>query len=122
MFYALLADGVLLLHALFILFVVAGGVLVFWRCSLAFVHIPCVAWGILSAIYGWLCPLTDLENHWRSAAGKQGYEGGYIEHYLLPLIYPPGLTPAVQLVMGLSLLAINVLIYFLAWRYWRKRA
>ncbi len=111
----------MVLHATFILFVLAGGLLVFWRRGLAWVHLPCVAWGILSAIRGWICPLTDLENHWRSTAGTQGYDGGYIEHYLLPLIYPPGLTPAIQVAMGLGLLAVNVLVYLLVWRYWRPR-
>ena len=122
MIFAWLADGVVVLHAVFILFVVCVGVLVFWRQGFAWLHLPCMVWGILSAIFGWLCPLTDLENHWRNLAGAQGYEGGYIENYLLPLIYPPGLTPTVQLVMGLGLLALNGVIYGFVWRFWRARS
>ena len=121
MIYAALADAVVVLHGAFILFVVLGGGLVFWRRGLAWLHLPCVAWGILGSLYAWICPLTDLENHWRRAAGARGYEGGYIEHYLLPLIYPPGMTRGMQLALGLGLMAFNLVVYALVWRYWRGR-
>jgi len=114
--YNLLADLVLLLHATFILFVVLGGLLVFWRLGLAWLHLPCAFWGMLIELKGWICPLTYLENDLRSAAGSNGYAGGFIEHYLAPLVYPPGLTTEIQILLGLLVLFINVIIYTLVWR------
>lgn len=114
--YALLADLVLLLHAIFILFVVIGGVLVFWRFSVALIHVPCAVWGVLIELQGWICPLTHLENKLRITAGNSGYAGGYIDHYLIPLVYPPGLTSDTQILLGLSVLLINIIIYALALR------
>jgi hypothetical protein len=120
--YALLADLVLLLHAAFIAFVLLGGLLVLrWR-PLVWLHVPAVVWGILIEVQGWLCPLTPLENRLRQAAGTQGYDAGFIEHYLAPLIYPAGLTPAIQLVLAALVFLINVMIYALLWRVWRKRS
>ena len=96
MLYALLADLTLFLHATFILFVVFGGVLIFWRRGLAWLHIPCALWGIFIELQGWVCPLTYLENDLRAMAGSQGYTGGFIDHYLMPLVYPSGLTSELQ--------------------------
>jgi hypothetical protein len=71
----------------------------------------------------WICPLTPLEQRLRLAAGEGGYGGGFIEHYLLPLIYPEGLTREIQLALGLFVLAVNALVYGIwLWRKWRKRA
>ena len=114
--YALLADLVLVSHAIFILFVVLGGVLVLWRRGMVWVHIPCAAWGILIEFKGWVCPLTYLENDLRAAAGAGGYAGGFIDHYLLPLIYPSALTPGMQVLLGSAALIVNVIIYALVWR------
>ena len=114
--YALLADLALVLHATFILFVVLGGVLVFWRRGLAWVHIPAALWGILIEFQGWVCPLTYLENDLRIAAGNSGYAGGFIDHYLVPLVYPSGLTSGTQILLGLAALFINAIIYTLIWR------
>lgn len=116
MSYALLADLVLILHGIFILFVVLGGVLVLWRPGMAWIHIPCAAWGILIEFRGWICPLTYLENDLRAAAGTGGYESGFIDHYLMPLIYPSALTPGMQIVLGAAALTVNVIIYALVWR------
>ena len=116
----LAADAVLLAHLAFIAFVLAGGLLVLHRPMWAAVHLPAAAWGALAELTGTLCPLTPLENSLRRSAGAQGYEGGFIEHYILPLIYPAGLTPRVQIVLGLVVLAVNVPIYAWAWRQWRK--
>ena len=113
--YALLADLMLFLHAGFILFVVLGGVLVFWRRGLAWFHVPCVIWGILIEFQGWVCPLTYLENYLRAAAGNSGYSGGFIDHYLMPLVYPSGLTSVTQVLLGLAVLFINTVIYTLVW-------
>jgi len=109
--YRLLADGVVLLHGLFIVFVVFGGLLAWrWRWVAA-VHIPCAVWGTLVEYQGRLCPLTPLENALRTRAGEQGYTGGFIEHYLLPTIYPSGLTHRTQIVLGTIVLLINVVTY-----------
>lgn len=111
MFYRLLADVVVAVHGLFIVFVVLGGFLAWrWRW-VAGLHLPCAAWGVLIEFRHWVCPLTPLENHLRAKAGAQGYEGGFIEHYLLPVIYPGGLTPQSQLVLGTAALAVNLLAY-----------
>jgi len=105
------ADLVLLLHLAFILYATLGGLLVLrWRWS-ALLHLPALAWGVLIEFRGWICPLTFLENHLRRAAGEAGYGGGFIEHYLLPLIYPPGLARGDQMLLGGGLLLLNLLVY-----------
>ncbi|SOZ58496.1 conserved hypothetical protein; putative membrane protein [Cupriavidus taiwanensis] len=118
---AWLADLVVIAHALFIVFVVAGGLLVLRWPRAAWVHLPAAVWGVLIEWAGWICPLTPLENMLRRAAGQAGYSGGFVERYLLPLIYPAGLTPAVQLWLGLVVLVVNVAIYALWWRQRRRQ-
>jgi hypothetical protein len=111
MIYQILADVVLVLHLLFIIFVVGGGLLVLkWRW-VAFPHLPAAIWGAVIEFMGWYCPLTPLENHLRHIAGQSGYEGGFIEHYLLPVIYPHGLTSEVQIMLGIFVVAVNIVIY-----------
>lgn len=119
--YALLADMVLVLHALFVFFVVLGGLLVLWRRRFIWLHIPAAVWGILIEFRGWICPLTYLENDLRTAAGGSGYAVGFIEHYLVPLVYPSELTHEIQVLLGLAVLFINALIYALVWRRLRAR-
>lgn len=109
--YALAADAILLLHALFVVFAALGGLLVAWRRWIALLHLPAVAWAAWIELSGGICPLTPLENHFRRLAGRSAYEGGYIEQYLLPLVYPPGLTPSIQMALAALLLAINVAVY-----------
>ena len=112
----LLADLVLLLHAAFIVFVLLGGLLVLrWR-SLLWLHLPCVAWGILIELAGWICPLTPLENRLREAAGLGSYGESFIGHYLVPLIYPPGLTPGIQYLLAVVVLLVNIAVYTLVWK------
>ena len=107
------ADILLIIHLLFILFVVLGGLLVFkWRW-IALLHLPCASWGALIEFSGWICPLTPLENHYRELAGAEGYSGGFIEHYLIPLIYPAGLDKNLQIILGLTVILINGIIYAL---------
>jgi len=118
MLYRVLADGVLLLHLLFILFVVGGGLLVLHWPRLAWVHVPAAAWGALIEFAGWVCPLTPLENALRQQAGAGGYRGGFIEHYLLPVVYPGALTREIQIGLGLAVVAINAAVYL---RLWRRR-
>ena len=109
--YRLLANAVVVVHGLFILFVVFGGFLAWrWRW-LAAIHVPCAVWVVLLEFRGWICPLTPLENALRTRAGQAGYSGGFVEHYLLPAIYPSGLTPRVQMALGTFVLVVNVLSY-----------
>lgn len=115
----LLADLVLFLHAVFIVFVLFGGLLVLrWR-AVAWIHLPCAAWGILIELFGWICPLTPLENYLRSAGGSTSYQAGFIEHYLAPLVYPAGLTPGIQYLLAAIVLLVNLLIYARVWKQWR---
>ncbi|WP_116472852.1 DUF2784 domain-containing protein [Zobellella maritima] len=107
----LLADLVLVVHLLFILFALLGGLLLLWRKWLPLIHLPAAAWAMLVELQGRTCPLTPLENHLRRLAGESGYEGSFIDHYLMAIIYPPGLTPGIQLLLGLLALGVNLLIY-----------
>jgi len=109
--YRLLADAVVLVHAAFVVFVVAGGFLVWrWR-ALAWAHVPCALWGAWIEYVGWVCPLTPLENALRARAGLAGYRGGFVEHYLLPVLYPAGLTRAAQAGLGTLVVAVNLFAY-----------
>lgn len=120
MFYRVLADAVLVLHLAFILFVVAGGFAVLRWPRLAWLHLPAVLWGLSIEFFGWYCPLTPLEKALRVAGGEEAWGGGFIAHYLVPLIYPPGLTRGVQFALGGFVLAVNLVAYGLAWR--RRRS
>ncbi len=113
MLYTLAADLTVILHLVFIIFVIIGGLLVLkWR-RLAYVHIPAAIWGALIEFKQWICPLTPLENWLRAQGGATGYQGGFIDHYLIPIIYPPGLTVWHQIVLGVMVLVLNGGIY--AW-------
>lgn len=116
------ADFVVLLHSLFVLFVVLGGLLVLRWPKLAYVHLPVAVYGVLIELVGWVCPLTPLEKRLRESAGQQGYEGGFVEHYVLPVLYPSGLTRGVQLVLGALVIIINLTIYAVVARSCRPRA
>lgn len=118
MYYRLLADMVVSLHAVFVLFVMLGGVATLHWPRLAWVHLPAAIWGVLIELGGWICPLTDLENFLRRMGGGSGYGVTFIEHYLEPILYPLGLTRRTQLVFGLSALFINLVVYF---RFWYRR-
>lgn len=112
----LAADLVLVVHLGFILFVVFGGFLALRRRWVAWIHLPVAAYGAAIELVGWVCPLTPLENRLRRAAGQEAYEGGFIEHYLVPLIYPSGLTPGLQLALGAGVVLINAAVYWLVFR------
>ncbi|MCV9920497.1 MULTISPECIES: DUF2784 domain-containing protein [Pseudomonas] len=120
MLYRLSADTLVLLHLAFILLVLFGGLLVLkWRAALL-LHLPAVAWGLAVECLHLECPLTDWENRMRAAAGDAGYQGGFIEHYIWPLIYPAGLTPQIQIGLGLIVLLLNLGVYgYVIWR-WRR--
>jgi hypothetical protein len=116
--YRAIADLLVLVHALFIVFVVAGG-FVAWRWRrIAWIHVPAAAWGAWIEVAGWVCPLTPLENHFRRLAGLDGYAGGFIEHYLVPLIYPGEWTPALRIALATFVLVVNVVAYAV---YFRRR-
>ena len=114
----LLADAVVLLHLVFIVFALAGGVLVLFRGYIAWLHLPAVAWAAYAEFTATICPLTPLENSLRKQAGQEGYDGGFVEHYLIPLIYPAALTPRLQMLIGAIVVAVNVAVY--AAVLWRR--
>ncbi|WP_342118643.1 DUF2784 domain-containing protein [Pseudoduganella sp. OTU4001] len=111
MAYRLAADAVLLLHLGFILFALFGALLVLRRRWIRWLHLPAVAWAAAIELAGAVCPLTYLENYLRERAGQRGYSGGFIDHYLLPLVYPSALTPTLQWLLAGIVLAINLLLY-----------
>ena len=119
---AIAADGVVVLHFVFVLFALLGGLLVPRFRRLAWLHLPAALWAALIEFAGWTCPLTPLENLLRRGAGSQDYANGFIEHYLLPLIYPAGLTRELQIVFGFCVLAANLLVYGCLRRRNRRRA
>ena len=120
----MLADVVVVIHLAFVAFVVAGALLALWWRWVPWVHVPAAVWGVLIEWTGWICPLTPLENGLRQAGGEAGYTGGFVANYLLPLLYPSGLTRSLQFVLGLVVIGINVAVYgaLIARRYRRKRS
>lgn len=114
MTYAIAANLVFLLHLGFIVFVILGGLLVLRWDRVAFLHLPCVAWGAAIEFGGWICPLTPLEWQLRALAGEAGATGGgFIETYLWPLVYPGDLTRELQFVLGAAVIVVNVAVYAL---------
>jgi hypothetical protein len=112
MFYRIGADVVVVLHLGFILFVVLGGFLALRWTVVAWFHVPAAIWGILIEFYRWICPLTPLENFLRRASGIAGYKGSFVDHYLIPIIYPVVLNRTVQIILGSFVLILNVVVYF----------
>jgi len=121
MLYRLLADAILLFHLFFILFALFGGLFILWRKWIVFVHLPTAVWATLAGFTGWICPLTPLEKSFREASGEMGYSGGFIEHYITPIIYPAALDMDMHLVLGYIALAINLVIYALVIYHYRRR-
>lgn len=111
MLYRLLADLVMLVHLTFVLFVIGGGLLVLKWPRIAWLHAPAAMWGAMIEFMGWICPLTPLENRLLLQSGQSGYEGDFIAHYLLPILYPTELTREVQIMLGLLVVIGNVAIY-----------
>lgn len=109
--YRAAADSLVLLHLAFIIFVLAGGFAVFKWHWVVYLHIPAVCWGALVEYKGWVCPLTPWENSLRQLAGQEAYPEGFIEHYIFPLVYPPGLTRDMQSTLGTIVVVINLLVY-----------
>lgn len=121
MIYRVLADLVLVVHLLFILFVGVGGFLVLRRGWVAWLHVPAVVWGAAIEFRNGVCPLTPLEKFFRVRGGQTAYEQGFIENYLLPIVYPAGMTREIQLALGIGALALNLAVY--GWvfrRHWKR--
>ena len=116
MIYRLLADATVVLHLGFVLFVIGGGILVWRHPRLAWLHVPAALWGALIEFAGWVCPLTPLENWLREQGGQQAYAASFVEHYLIPVLYPESLTRVVQWVLGGLVLLVNVIFYALILR------
>jgi hypothetical protein len=108
---AFLADLVVVLHFAFVLFVVLGGLLVLRWPRVAYLHVPAAIWGAWIELAGWICPLTPLENNLRTAAGSAGYQGDFVAHYILPVLYPSALTRTIQILLGCLVLGLNLGIY-----------
>lgn len=111
MFTSIAADVVVLIHLAFILFVAVGGLLVIRQPRVAWLHVPAVLWGAVVELAGWICPLTPLENRLRAAAGDAAYTGGFIERYLVPVVYPVNLTRPLQIAIGCAVIGINLVVY-----------
>jgi len=122
MLYRIFADLVVGLHFLFVLFIILGGLLLLRWPALIWVHLPAAVWGALIELRGWICPLTPLENMLRARAGDAGYQGGFIEHYILPLLYPGDLTRDIQLGLAAVVTVVNLGIYGYVFRRTRPRA
>ena len=114
--YYILSDIIVGVHFLFIVFVVCGGLLVIRWPRIVFLHLPAAVWGAIVEIFGWICPLTPLENHFRDLAGKALYSGDFVARYLLPVIYPENLTTTIQQFLGCLVIIINIIFYTIAIR------
>ncbi len=118
--YLFLADAVVVLHLLFILFVFGGGLLVLrWR-RLIWLHLPAAVWGAVVEMTGWICPLTPLENRLRELGGGGTYQGDFVAKYVAPIVYPEQLTQRMQLVLGAIVLVANAVIYAFVWTSGRR--
>ncbi|HJR76683.1 MAG TPA: DUF2784 domain-containing protein [Nitrospiraceae bacterium] len=119
MLYLVLADLVLLVHLLFVLFVVGGGLFALRWPWIAWLHLPAAAWGAAIEFMGWICPLTPLENRLLDRSGESAYEGDFIGHYLVSLLYPNELTRSLQIVLGFLVVLVNAGAY--GWLFFSRR-
>ena len=121
--YRIAAGAVAIFHIGFVIFVAVGGLLVWrWR-RLAWVHLPCTIWGVLVQLKPFVCPLTPLEKHLRGLGGLAPYHGGFIAHYIYPVLYPAGMTRGVQIALGVAVMVLNLVVYgalFVGYRAARK--
>ena len=118
----ILADALVIVHLLFVAFVVAGGFLLVRWPKLVWLHLPAAAWGAFIEFTGWICPLTPLENHLRVLGGGSAYSGDFVERYLLPILYPEYLTLSLQQLLGGVVVGVNLVAYALAYRALRRKA
>jgi hypothetical protein len=117
----ILADFLVLLHLLFVVFVVAGGFLLLRWPKIAWLQVPAAVWGAYIEFSSGICPLTPLENHLRALGGEAGYSVSFVERYLMPILYPANLTVPIQIVLGGLVVAVNLAAYALAYRAWKRR-
>jgi len=120
--YRTLADATVVLHLAFVLFVVFGGLLVARWPAVAWAHVPAALWGAAIEFAGWICPLTPLENWLREQGGQPAYASGFVEHYVVPLLYPAALTPQLQWMLGSLVVIVNLTVYAIVWRRRLARA
>jgi len=111
MFLRIATDSVVLAHFAFILFVALGGLLVLRWPKVAWLHIPAATWGALIEFFGWACPLTSLEVMLQQEIGRAGFSGGFVDAYIMPIVYPPGLTRSAQIVIGVGVVSLNCVLY-----------
>ena len=109
--YGILADIVVLSHLFFVLFALFGAVLIIWWRWVIWLHPPAVFWAIWTELTGRICPLTPLENWLRNRGGQGGYRGDFVEYYLMPVLYPVGLTRHIQILLGILVIIINTALY-----------
>ena len=121
MIYSFLADLLVVFHLVFILYVIAGALLIFKWPKTLWLHLPSCFWGMTVEFIGWICPLTTWEIQLRRLAGEEGYTRSFIEHYLIPIIYPSGLNREIQMLMGSIVLIVNLSLYTLILIKRRKR-
>lgn len=120
MLWGLVADAILVVHLGFVLFALLGGLLAAWWRGFLLLHPPAAVWAIFVELTGRGCPLTGWEQQLRLRAGEAGYSVGFVEHYLLPLLYPDWLTLPVQYVLAGVVLIVNLAVYAWVWRRWRR--
>lgn len=116
MSYQLAATAIAVLHLAFILFVIFGGLLVLRWPRLLWLHLPAAVWGVLIEWMSWYCPLTRWENHFLRQAGRAGYDGGFVAHYIMPVLYPAGMTRGLEIAIGAFVLVLNAVIYMRVFR------
>jgi hypothetical protein len=116
----ILADLILLVHLLFVVFAMVGGLLLIWRRWVMWLHLPAVAWAAIVEFGGLVCPLTPLENWLRVMGDGDSYRGGFIAHYVWPMLYPEGLDRGIQLTLGWVVLVVNFVIY--GWVFYRRQS
>jgi len=116
-----IADGIVLVHFGYVVLVVVGGLLVLRYPRFAWVHVPAVVWATVVMAFGWTCPLTPFENHFRQLAGTGGYQGGFIDRYIVSVLYPAGLTRTHQIALGIGAAALNATVYA-TWFFKSRRA
>ena len=116
MIYSVLAASAAVLHFAFILFVIGGAFLLLQWPKLMWIHLPAAVWGVLIEWFSWYCPLTKWENYFLQQAGRAGYSGGFVAHYIMPVIYPAGLTRGHEIVIGVFVLVLNAGIYMRVFR------
>jgi hypothetical protein len=121
MLYGILSDIVVLIHLAFAFFAVLGAVLIIWRRWVVWLHLPAVLWAIWIELTGGVCPLTPLENWLRNRAGQGGYPGDFVQHYLMPMLYPVDLTRNIQILLGLVVIFINAALYGYLYYHNRRR-